>query len=136
VLLGCLALFGYTQQSGLVIERERHPSEIDKLRWYCRNGDCRHVVYEQSFHCTDLGAIAQRPSCFRLCNINVLNLNSSIFWSLPPFLFFISGKQLAPVIQGYYASSELRTCAACGAVDSPPVAAAAAAASAGSDGSK
>ncbi|RKP26815.1 3-hydroxyanthranilic acid dioxygenase [Syncephalis pseudoplumigaleata] len=38
---------------GIVIERNRRPEEIDRLRWYC--SQCRHVVYEESFHCTDLG---------------------------------------------------------------------------------
>ncbi|RKP04541.1 3-hydroxyanthranilic acid dioxygenase, partial [Thamnocephalis sphaerospora] len=38
---------------GLVIERQRQPSEIDRLRWYC--DQCREIVYEESFHCTDLG---------------------------------------------------------------------------------
>ncbi len=38
---------------GLVIERDRKPDEQDGLRWYCDN--CREVVYEEFFHCTDLG---------------------------------------------------------------------------------
>jgi 3-hydroxyanthranilate 3,4-dioxygenase len=38
---------------GLVIERKRHNDEFDTMRWYC--SQCRHIVYQQSFHCTDLG---------------------------------------------------------------------------------
>ncbi|KAI9595770.1 3-hydroxyanthranilic acid dioxygenase [Syncephalis fuscata] len=38
---------------GVVIERNRRPDEIDRLRWYC--AQCHQVVYEESFHCTDLG---------------------------------------------------------------------------------
>nr|CAG8433956.1 14555_t:CDS:2 [Entrophospora candida]CAG8504456.1 13616_t:CDS:2 [Entrophospora candida] len=38
---------------GIVIERNRRPEEIDKLRWYCE--ECKNVVYEESFHCHDLG---------------------------------------------------------------------------------
>eukprot|EP01137_Pigoraptor_chileana_P012250 Opistho-2@64417 len=39
---------------GLVIERERLPHEIDHLRWYCPN--CRRILYQESFHCIDLGS--------------------------------------------------------------------------------
>eukprot|EP00127_Corallochytrium_limacisporum_P007511 Clim_evm33s253 gene=Clim_evmTU33s253 len=39
---------------GLVIEREREESELDGLRWYCPN--CRDIMYEERFHCTDLGS--------------------------------------------------------------------------------
>jgi hypothetical protein len=28
---------------------------LDKLRWYCEDASCRAIVYEESFHCTDLG---------------------------------------------------------------------------------
>ena len=38
---------------GIVLEVERQPHEKDGLRWYCDN--CRAIVYEQWFHCTDLG---------------------------------------------------------------------------------
>ncbi|OZJ04218.1 3-hydroxyanthranilate 3,4-dioxygenase [Bifiguratus adelaidae] len=38
---------------GIVIERVRAPEHIDRLRWYCSN--CREIVHEASFHCTDLG---------------------------------------------------------------------------------
>lgn len=27
--------------------------EIDRMRWYCEC--CKEIVYEESFHCTDLG---------------------------------------------------------------------------------
>lgn len=38
---------------GLVIERRRRPEELDSLRWYCEQ--CKKVVYEETFYCTDLG---------------------------------------------------------------------------------
>jgi 3-hydroxyanthranilate 3,4-dioxygenase len=37
---------------GLVIERTRPVESIDRLRWYCE--ECHLIVYEESFHCTDL----------------------------------------------------------------------------------
>ena len=57
---------------GLVMEREREQSELDGLRWYCSH--CQAVVYEETFHCQDLGkqikekiqryyADAQRRTC-------------------------------------------------------------------------
>ncbi|ORX51883.1 3-hydroxyanthranilic acid dioxygenase [Hesseltinella vesiculosa] len=41
---------------GLVVERERLPHHIDSMRWYCENESCRSIIYEESFHCTDLGS--------------------------------------------------------------------------------
>jgi 3-hydroxyanthranilate 3,4-dioxygenase len=38
---------------GLVLERERLEGEIDGLRWY--TPDASRILYEESFHCTDLG---------------------------------------------------------------------------------
>ncbi|CAG8697942.1 2712_t:CDS:2 [Acaulospora morrowiae] len=38
---------------GIVMERNRRPEEIDRLRWYCEN--CKGIVYEESFYCYDLG---------------------------------------------------------------------------------
>lgn len=39
---------------GLVIERERDTAEAkDRLRWYC--DQCAAQIYEESFHCVDLG---------------------------------------------------------------------------------
>lgn len=38
---------------GVVIEQKRPADSVDTLRWYCQN--CREVVHEASFHCTDLG---------------------------------------------------------------------------------
>ncbi|KAL0487729.1 3-hydroxyanthranilate 3,4-dioxygenase [Acrasis kona] len=63
---------------GLVIELERNESDVDYLRWYCDNDKCREIVYQEGFHCKDLG------------------------------------KQLKPVIEGYYQSDEKRTCKKCG----------------------
>jgi len=41
---------------GVVLEQKRPEGSLDRLRWYCRNEDCREVVDEASFHCTDLGS--------------------------------------------------------------------------------
>eukprot|EP00455_Lapot_gusevi_P041463 TRINITY_DN4807_c0_g1_i3.p1 TRINITY_DN4807_c0_g1~~TRINITY_DN4807_c0_g1_i3.p1 ORF type:complete len:292 (+),score=63.08 TRINITY_DN4807_c0_g1_i3:137-1012(+) len=38
---------------GWVIERERFEGEQDKLRWYCQQ--CRGLMYQATFACTDLG---------------------------------------------------------------------------------
>ena len=38
---------------GIVIEQPRPEASEDYLRWYCQ--DCGEIVYEASFHCTDLG---------------------------------------------------------------------------------
>ncbi|KAG0217410.1 3-hydroxyanthranilic acid dioxygenase [Mortierella sp. GBAus27b] len=38
---------------GIVIERNRPAEAIDRLRWYCEK--CKQIVWEQSFHCVDLG---------------------------------------------------------------------------------
>lgn len=38
---------------GVVLEQARPPDSRDRLRWYCSN--CREIVHEASFHCTDLG---------------------------------------------------------------------------------
>ncbi|KAI8079028.1 3-hydroxyanthranilic acid dioxygenase [Gilbertella persicaria] len=40
---------------GLVVERVRLPHHTDILRWYCENEACREIVYQESFHCVDLG---------------------------------------------------------------------------------
>lgn len=40
---------------GLVIERERLSDEIDAIRWYCPNTQCRQILYTFSFYCADLG---------------------------------------------------------------------------------
>ncbi|KAG8526938.1 3-hydroxyanthranilic acid dioxygenase [Bacidia gigantensis] len=38
---------------GIVLEQPRPVESKDRLRWYCQN--CGSIVYEESFHCTDLG---------------------------------------------------------------------------------
>ncbi|ORZ09133.1 3-hydroxyanthranilic acid dioxygenase, partial [Lobosporangium transversale] len=38
---------------GIVIERQRPAEALDRLRWYCEQ--CKEIVYEDSFHCVDLG---------------------------------------------------------------------------------
>lgn len=38
---------------GLVVERERNPSELDGLRYYVRGS--KQILYERWFHCVDLG---------------------------------------------------------------------------------
>lgn len=40
---------------GLVIERERFTYELDGLRWYCCNQQCRQILHTFSFRCEDLG---------------------------------------------------------------------------------
>lgn len=40
---------------GLVIERERVAGEMDGLRWYVPGQEGSKVLYEEWFHCTDLG---------------------------------------------------------------------------------
>lgn len=37
---------------GLVIERVRSSESVDRLRWYCQQ--CRRIVREDRFHCTDI----------------------------------------------------------------------------------
>lgn len=36
-----------------MIEQKRPPQSLDRLRWYCP--DCKNVVHEAAFHCTNLG---------------------------------------------------------------------------------
>ena len=38
---------------GIVLEQKRPKNSLDRLRWYCTN--CREIVDEAGFHCTDLG---------------------------------------------------------------------------------
>ncbi|ODV89678.1 hypothetical protein CANCADRAFT_141977 [Tortispora caseinolytica NRRL Y-17796] len=40
---------------GIVVEQKRPQNALDRLRWYCPNSQCRKIVYEAAFHCTDLG---------------------------------------------------------------------------------
>ncbi|KAI8098755.1 3-hydroxyanthranilic acid dioxygenase [Halteromyces radiatus] len=46
----------FANSMGLVVERERLPHHIDRLRWYCEEPSCRKIIYEEAFHCTDLGS--------------------------------------------------------------------------------
>ncbi|KAK9447576.1 3-hydroxyanthranilic acid dioxygenase [Limtongia smithiae] len=39
---------------GVVVEQLRPQGSVDKLRWYCQN--CKEIVHEDGFHCTDLGS--------------------------------------------------------------------------------
>jgi len=49
---------------GIVLEQKRPADSIDRLRWYC--GNCKEVVEEASFHCTDLGTqIKEAVNAFR-----------------------------------------------------------------------
>ncbi|KDQ55489.1 hypothetical protein JAAARDRAFT_37505 [Jaapia argillacea MUCL 33604] len=43
---------------GIVVERTRPESAIDRLRWYCRSASHTHptIVQEESLHVTDLGS--------------------------------------------------------------------------------
>jgi len=38
---------------GIVLEQPRPEGSLDRLRWYCTN--CKEIVDEAAFHCTDLG---------------------------------------------------------------------------------
>jgi 3-hydroxyanthranilate 3,4-dioxygenase len=40
---------------GVVLEQRRPAGSLDRMRWYCAEEDCRQVVHEAAFHCTDLG---------------------------------------------------------------------------------
>lgn len=40
---------------GIVVEQPRPAGSLDRLRWYCPNSECRKIVHEMAFHCTDLG---------------------------------------------------------------------------------
>lgn len=41
---------------GIVLEQARPKESIDRMRWYCRNPECREIVHEAAFHCSDLGS--------------------------------------------------------------------------------
>jgi len=64
---------------GLVIERQRHPHELDTMRWYCEK--CSRLLHEESFYCSDLGTqlvpVAERyasSEAIRTCkNCNTVN---------------------------------------------------------------
>jgi len=45
---------------GLVIERQRHPGELDLFQWYC--DECNAKIYEASIQLTDI--VAQLPPIF------------------------------------------------------------------------
>ena len=45
----------FSHTIGLVIEREREEGETDCLRWYVPEKDEAEVLYEEYFHCFDLG---------------------------------------------------------------------------------
>ncbi|KAF3309571.1 3-hydroxyanthranilic acid dioxygenase [Orbilia oligospora] len=52
---------------GIVLEQKRPEGNLDRLRWYCQ--DCKEVVYEDSFYCTDLGTqIKEAVNKFRSDN--------------------------------------------------------------------
>ena len=49
---------------GIVLEQKRPEESVDRLRWYCVN--CKAVVDEAAFHCTDLGTqIKQAVNAFK-----------------------------------------------------------------------
>ncbi|KAI9813100.1 MAG: 3-hydroxyanthranilic acid dioxygenase [Pycnora praestabilis] len=54
----------YAHTVGIVLEQPRPAESLDRLRWYCQ--DCREVVHEEAFHCTDLGSqIKEAVNAFR-----------------------------------------------------------------------
>ena len=38
---------------GVVLEQKRPVASLDRMRWYC--AECKEIVHEAAFHCTDLG---------------------------------------------------------------------------------
>ncbi|EFX03195.1 3-hydroxyanthranilate -dioxygenase [Grosmannia clavigera kw1407] len=40
---------------GVVLEQRRPAASTDRMRWYCAQPQCRAIVHEAAFHCTDLG---------------------------------------------------------------------------------
>ncbi|GAA5963077.1 hypothetical protein JCM8115_002614 [Rhodotorula mucilaginosa] len=48
----------YADTVGIVVERVRPPTAVDRLRWYCQNPEHASptIIREKSFHCTDLGS--------------------------------------------------------------------------------
>lgn len=42
---------------GLVVERKRHPEELDGLRWIC--DECHSLLYEEFFHMTNIATQMQ-----------------------------------------------------------------------------
>lgn len=71
----------YANTIGIVFERERFPDELDCLRWYVpddkigKNG-IDEVLYEEMFHCTDLGT--QIKAVIERFNASNLSGNFSI----------------------------------------------------------
>ncbi|KAA8498713.1 3-hydroxyanthranilate 3,4-dioxygenase [Porphyridium purpureum] len=39
---------------GLVVERDRRAGEVDLMRWYCDQPQCKAMLYEEAFVCHDL----------------------------------------------------------------------------------
>ncbi|KAK4136731.1 3-hydroxyanthranilic acid dioxygenase [Trichocladium antarcticum] len=58
---------------GLVLEQQRPPDSVDRMRWYCQGArGCGAVVHEASFHCTDLGTqIKAAVEAFRIAEEKV-----------------------------------------------------------------
>lgn len=50
----------YADTVGLVIERQRHPDELDGFMWYCEQ--CNHKLYEEYLHVSDI--VTQLPPVF------------------------------------------------------------------------
>jgi len=52
---------------GIVLEQPRPADSKDRLRWYCQ--DCKSIVNEEAFHCTDLGTrIKEAVNGFKCSN--------------------------------------------------------------------
>ena len=64
----------YEDTIGLVLERSRLPHEMDTLRWYMPS-DFSRVLYQESFHCVDLGS-QLKPVIERF------NPSSKVLWQL------------------------------------------------------
>jgi 3-hydroxyanthranilate 3,4-dioxygenase len=46
----------YADSVGIVLERARSSGELDCMRWYTEEEASTSVLYEEFFHCTDLGS--------------------------------------------------------------------------------
>lgn len=92
---------------GLVVERKRPAESIDRLRWYCRSGNHSKptVIYEESFHCEDLGTRESHISC---CMEWKARLSKRATLA-----------ELKPVIQRWQNDAQLRKCKDCG-WEAPP----------------
>lgn len=81
---------------GLVIERQRLKSEIDGMRWYCKDG--KNVLWERWFHCYNLGMqlgpIVKKFENSEEARTDIPNLDSKVS---PPLMVNVKTKIKDPV---------------------------------------